>query len=470
MAIPVMNKDKKDVVNTTTNIVDDVDRDDDFSDNVKDVTLGDFNKFVKIQDTLEKSIERRNLRYQPGVSFGEKLGMKIEEKVSDGFIDKMLGNMFNLGGTGSTKPGGWLEIAKVILDSGFAQQAGSKLPETIAALSKTIGPQRTEQLADAVVQAVNPKAKSIEDEQRKMEEFVISLNPVNIIDINKFMNLVNANPSNNKVTDTNQARNILIEEQDRIRRDNPELERQLDSPGKRYIEENRTSNRLNDDFFDGRPRDTNQTARNVNQTARNVNQMNQEQILSIDMNNDDSIVAYAWSKGYGQILQETNGLNKIRGMLAREQENIMKQIASPGESEQTEQQMTGEIEQGDMKWSNEDVGKKGIGKMDKKDEILVPPHIADGPVTENGEVKVMKKSDFLKEIGMTSKENQSESQPQSESQHQDISQQEANNSIMELLQKMAQNFDNGISEINDNINSISNRAKKVATPINTRIK
>lgn len=455
-------EDKKDnIVNANTGSVSDIsgtDKDDDFNDNsIKNVTLGDFNKFVRIQDTLEKSIEKRNMRNQPGVSFGEKLGMKIEEKVSDTFIDKMLGGMFNIGGTSSVKPGGWLEIVKTVLDSGFAQQAGAKLPETIAALSKTIGPQKTEQLADAVVNAVNPK-KSVEDEQRKMEEFVISLNPVNIVDVNKFMDLVNANSDNVKITDVTQARNILIEEQDRIRINNPMLAKQSNSPGQRYLEENRDMNRgqrfpskshsgINNDFFDGRPGNTNIPM----STPGNGNQITPEEMLSIDSNKDESVIAYAWRKGPGQfdfnidnLYDKSNksNLEKVRSMLRREQDNLLKGV------EQGQLPIEEQTEGIDSKWDNKDIGKKV--KMNKDGEILVPPSVADSPVIEDGEVRVMKKSEFLEEIGMTPKEQQ-----------QPVVQSEDQNSMMILLQKMANNFDSGISELNSKLQLMENRINKI---------
>lgn len=443
MVIPIMNK--KDPVNTTSGNPDpnknpnrnvgnidniNVNRDDDplTSDDIRQVNAVD--KIFKVSEALERRFENKFNRNQP-ISFGEKLGMKIEEKVSDTFIDKMLGGMFTTGGS-TAKPEGWLAVVKTILDSGFAHQAGSRLPETIEALSKTIGPQKTDQLADAVVQAVNPKksaSTNAEDEQRKMEEYVLSLRPVNIVDIKKFMDLVNANPANTKVTDINIARDILVEEQNRIRK-----ESKLLSPGQQYVEENPDIDRgqrfpssqppgigQRDNFMDNMMGTT--------PMGGSSNQMTSEQILSIDPNSNESITAYAWSQGHGQLLQEPNGLNKVKNMLMRHQDDLMKQATGIGGSVGQQQQQPMIEDQGiepqidtngsysDNKWNEKDIGKVNkAARMNKEGEILVP-NTADSP--------------------------------------------EAQNSIMELLQKMAVNFDNGINDMNNKLQVMEDRINKI---------
>lgn len=471
MVIPIMPKkeDKKEnPVNTNTgniNNVREIDKDD-IDVDIKDVTLGDFGKFVKIQDSLEKQIEKRNYRNQP-ISFGEKLGEKIEARMTDTIIDKMMTGMFNVGGS-TTKPSGWLEIVKIILDSNFAAQAGAKLPETIQALSKTIGPQKTEQLADAAIQAVNPKAKSAnaEDEQRKMEEFVLSLKPLNISDVHKFMELVNVNPANAKITDVNQARNILIEEQDRIRASNPELAKMLDENSD--IDRGRRSTspspypyppsggRRFDPFDNAMPRDMSMP---IPPTSGSYNPMTPEEITSIDSNSDESVIAYAWRKGPEQfdfnldsLYDKSNksNLEKVRSMLRREQDSLLKGV------EQGQLPVEGQTDGVDSKWDNKDIGKKA--RMNKDGEISIIPSTADSPVTEDGEVRVMKKSEFLEEIGMKPKENQ----PDSKERLQPVSQSiDTTNSMMELLQKMANNFDNSMGEINNKLQVMENRINKI---------
>lgn len=398
-------------------------------DDIRQVNAVD--KIFKVSEALERRFENKFNRNQP-ISFGEKLGEKIEARMTDTIIDKMMTGMFNVGGS-SIKPDGWLAVVKTVLDSGFAQHAGANLHLTIESLGKTIGKQKTEQLADAVVQAVGPKkgvGTSTEDEQRKMEEHVLSLNRVNIVDIRKFMDLVNANPANAQITDIDQARNILIEEQDRIRRD-----RKLLSPG---IEENLDIDRgqrmgppisQRDNFLDSMMSGNMSGAGG----AGSSNKMTSEQILTLDPNSNESITAYAWSQGHGQILQEPNGLNKVRNILMRHQDDLMKQATGLGGSIEQPAAGIGSIgtvgeqtEDTDYKWDNEDIGKKGVGKMDKKGEVLVPPHIE-------------------------AKENQS----------QIASQQEAQNSIMELLQKMANNFDNGVNELNNKLQMMENRINNI---------
>jgi len=441
--IPIIPK-KENPVNTIVNsgnisgadnISKDNVNDDNLGADIKDVTIGDFSKFVRIQDTLEKQIEKRSLRNQPGISFGEKLGAKIEEKVSDTFIDRMLGGMFKV--DGMSKPDGWLAVVKTVLDSGFAQQAGAKLPETIEALSKTIGPQKTDQLADAVVQAVNPKAKSIEDEQKKMEDYVLSLSPVNVVDLKKFIELVNSNPSNAKITDITQARNILVEEQDRIRKST-----QMLSLGQQYIEENPDIDRGQRFPPSSYPGQKDNFMDNMMDTVGtgNYNQMTSEQILSLDPRDDASVTAYAWSQGHGQILQEPNGINKVRNILMRHQDDLMKQASGLGglveqpinkiEPEILEVPKADDI---DSKWSERDINKKsqGVGKMDSKGEMLAQT-TADSPVKEIGE------------IGTTPKENES-----------------SINSMMDILQKMASNFDTNMNDINSKLQMMENRILKV---------
>lgn len=63
--------------------------------------------------------------------------------------------------------------------------------------------------------------------------------------------------------------------------------------------------------------------------------------------------------------------------------------------------------------------------MDKKGEVLVPLHIADSSVTKDGEVK------------------------------------EDRSQIMELLQKMANNFDNGVNELNNKLQMMENRINNI---------
>lgn len=477
---PIMNKNKdapKDVVTTTSNVItsnigkenisDNVNRSRDFEDNdndfesdLNDITIGQLDKFVRVTDKLEKSIERRNERHAPIESFGEKLGMKIEQRMTDTMIDKMMQGMFNVGGA-TTKPSGYLEIVKTILDSGFAQQAGAKLPETIDALTRNIGKQRMEQLADATVQAIGPAKKtgegkgsvSVEEEQKKMEKFVLELNHVNIIDLKKFMELVNANPANGKITDINQAREILKQEQERIRRENPALVNELailnqdKDTGVRQLP-NQYGNaygssidRMPDDMMNNMmPRDP---------SSMQTNQMSTEQILSLDPDNDMSVNAYAWSMGYGNMLSEQNGLTKVKNILRRQQEDLMKQLQGLGGSVgepigetviEQDQSLDQEQEQplsGDMKWGEEDIGKKGVGKGKRigDEGIVIPPGVAkaDGPI-DNG----------------NNKENVVGTETQ-------ITQ----NNILELLQKMAQNFDMNMGEINQKLQAVENRVAKV---------
>ena len=448
--VPIMGKDKledKNVVTTansvnSSNVVsskNSTNEYDEFGDDVKSVTVGEFGKFVRLQESLENQIERRNLKHQPGMSFGERLGTKIEEKISDNFLDKMMNSMFNVGGV-PAKQDGWLAIVKTILDSGFAQQAGAKLPETIEALTKRIGPQKTDELADAVIQAVNPnKTKSIgpspEDEQKKMEKFVLGLNPVNILDIKKFMDLVNANPSNNKVTDQTQARNTLIEEQNRIRRENPVLANEI-----AILNQDKDTGMGSVSPFgnsiDRLPGDMMGNMMSRNQGSTQTNQLGTEQILALDPNNDISVESYAWSNGYGNMLSEPNGLQKVRNILMRTQDELTKQLSglggAVGSGQEQEQSVEGELAQGDFGWDEEDVGKKGVGKgrrIDDKD-VIVPPGVAatkaDSPVDNN-------------------KENVTQ------------------NAMMELLQKMAHTFDSGMIEINQKLQAVESRVAKVET-------
>jgi hypothetical protein len=488
--VPIMGKDKeekREPAVTTSNVSDNVsrnidndddDKDDNFRNDVKDVTIGEFGKFVRLQETLENQIERRNLKHQPMASFGEKLGMKIEERMSDTMIDRMLGGMFNVGGATTPKPTGWLEITKVILDSGFAQQAGAKLPETIVALKSTIGEERTNALADAAINAIGPKKEkgigpSPEEEQKKMEKFVLGLNPVNILDVKKFMDLVNANPANNKVTDTTQARNILIEEQNRIRRENPILANEIAlnnqdrdmgmgqiSPygqqGQQQIGGGNGGIGSGGQFgnsIDRLPGDMMGNMMPTNVSSSGTNQMSTEQILALDPDNDMSVNAFAWSNGYGNMLSEPNGLGKVKNILRRHQDELTKQLQGLGGSVETEigtgtkigieqeQEITEQEfgQQGDMKWGEEDIGKKGVGKGKRygNEDIIVPPGVANTAKADSA-------------IDNEPKEYQ-----------QSVEQLTAQNNILELLQKMAQNFDSGINEINQKLQAVENRVAKV---------
>jgi hypothetical protein len=218
---------------------------------------------VVITVSQYEDMKRSALKYTGGSSennLGARIESAIAQRFNDEIIGKMVGNVF-----GSTNPApkkdGIAGIIGDILNSQFAygagQSLGAKAPEIIAALGKD----KINGLIEAYkrsndpnyVPEPGPAQLTTEDQRKKVDATIISLNPNDQNDVNSFAQATN-------MTDYNAAKNILISEQNRILKErgieNSSQPKDINRQLMQQYENSTPNTQQNvgiDPFFGGRP-------------------------------------------------------------------------------------------------------------------------------------------------------------------------------------------------------------------------
>lgn len=193
---------------------------------LNNVTLGEFNKYVRIQSALENQIEKRS-RSSP-MSLGEKLADRIDSKISDDIVDNMIGSMFNMGGNGvNAKPSrsGFVGAAFDLLDTKFGYGLGETLGNNATKLIESLGKERIQAVIDAYnMKDMTPEQiqemqqqkmleqqqmASPEEQQKREDSIIMTLDSTNSSHVTEFMKAFG-------IKDFNEAQRVLLFKQSEI--------------------------------------------------------------------------------------------------------------------------------------------------------------------------------------------------------------------------------------------------------------
>lgn len=175
-------------------------------------------EIIKLPESVNSEVEDLNLDRQmrklfynkmSKPSIGDIIAEHVDNNVANEIASKVVSGLFSTGKS-SGGEGFWNSAMAMKLGEGV----GQNLPAIIQTLGNILGKERAGRVADAVMDMASGRT---DNTQRGVEEFVSKLNPDDINDLQKFIELLKINPQNPQISDLNQAKQILINEQNRIR-------------------------------------------------------------------------------------------------------------------------------------------------------------------------------------------------------------------------------------------------------------
>jgi hypothetical protein len=174
-----------------------------------DVKLGEFKKFVDIQDKLDRLNERRS-------SGQMTIGQRFEEGLNQHFTNELMGKFFgNMtgGATAVKKHEGITGIIMELLDTKAGYALGESIGKSAPQLIQMLGSGKVNEIIESYKKSSDPNyianEETVEDRQKKQDQQIMSFDPNDPAQMQQFMQAVN-------MTDINAAKNVLIGEQERI--------------------------------------------------------------------------------------------------------------------------------------------------------------------------------------------------------------------------------------------------------------
>lgn len=183
--------------------------------------------YKQVKDLERETEERIKREYGIGaggrntVSLGARFEDALNQRLNDEVIGGLVGNMFRGGLPSEPKPtpgivGGLLHELKGILDTKFGYGLGEKIGDKSTEFIKIFGTERIGAMMDAASgktvqgqQQIEQAPPTPEEQQKALENALMSLDTTNIADMTKFMEA-------NKLKNLDEARNILLSLQDKI--------------------------------------------------------------------------------------------------------------------------------------------------------------------------------------------------------------------------------------------------------------
>ncbi len=306
-------------------------------------------------------------------------------------------------------------------------------------------------------------------------KFVLSLNPSNLNDLQKFKELISQDPQNEKLEDLNDVYKALINEQMLIKKElniPDEIQQSIQQPQQQQsiqqqqqpmrqqqpIQPQQRQRDINRHLIDQYDIPQNQNQNNAffnnnvnpNLSISDTKQSPNEIILSLNPDDPISIHQYASMRNIFNLDAKT-----IKNMLIKEQEQIRKSIPQPVQST---------FPSGDS-WNNEDLNKP-LSKPTPTSESMSTIM----GTTEGDDGTTISRTEFEKEINLNqphisnSQPEQILSQPEPKPEpsiNSDIS------NIENLIQRLGTNLENGIEAMNKKIEFLENevmilKSEKVA--------
>lgn len=312
------------------------------------------------------------------------LTLKIAQSMEDKMIEQFINNF---GGQSNKQHSVWGTIEKAAeAIKAVAENPQHPLFSNIGELSKNIlGAVRNDENGN------NTNGKQ-QTKQSSPEEIILQLNPDNLNDLEKWVQLLKSNPQNPQVDDINQLRQFLIEEQIGIRQRYglPLPDEQITNKTQNQPRQSKDINRqLINRYEQGGSLPQNEPFFNDSQP---IQQNISEKILSLSPDDPVSLHEYQALKGIKGVDQSI-----VKKMMTKEQEELRAKMGTSG-TKQGPVRKQETFPSGD-RWTVHDLNKplsETKAKIQSMSEIMEAPEGNDGTI--------VKKSDFHKEINYNPKE------------------------------------------------------------------
>src|SRR5574341_387485 len=132
---------------------------------------------------IDREMKRLFYKKMSKPSVGDVIAESIDSNIGNEIATRVISGLFNSGKSNGGE-GFWNSSMAMKLGEGI----GNNLPAIIKNLAEIVGTERAERLVDNVMDAYTGKTNNT---QKGIEEFVLKLNPDNINDLQKFIELLN---------------------------------------------------------------------------------------------------------------------------------------------------------------------------------------------------------------------------------------------------------------------------------------